>query len=133
MKTLAFGVGLCIMAIGALGLFVPSDLTWIAERSQSSVAFYVIASIRIAFGLILLSAAPVSRAPRALWLLGVIIVFAGIMTALTGLVGMDRARLLIDWWVRQGSAVVRLTAAAVLAFGGFIAYACAPGRALRTV
>ena len=86
MKTLAFGVALCIMAIGALGIFVPSDLTWIAERSESRLAFYVIASIRIAFGLILLAAAPTSRAPRALWLLGVFIVFAGILTALTGLV-----------------------------------------------
>jgi uncharacterized membrane protein HdeD (DUF308 family) len=121
------------MAIGAVGIFVPADLVWIAQRSESSAAFYVIASIRIAFGVILLSAAPVSRAPRTLWLLGVFVVFAGIMTALTALVGMDRARLLIDWWLQQGSAVVRLTAAVVLALGGFIAYACAPVRLLRTV
>src|SRR5689334_10298545 len=101
------------MAIGAVGVFVPSSLIWIAQRSESSVAFYVIACIRIAFGLVLLSASPASRAPRVLWLLGVFIVIAGIMTALTGLVGMARARLLIEWWLRQGSGVVRLTAAVV--------------------
>ena len=131
MKTLAFAVALCIMAIGAVGIFVPSELTWIAERSESPVAFYVIAAIRMAFGLLLLTASPASRAPRTLWFLGVFIVLAGILTALTGLVGMERARLMIDWWLRQGSAVVRLTAAVVLALGGFIAYACAPGRPLR--
>jgi hypothetical protein len=59
---------------------------------------------------------------------GYVIFFAGIATFLTGLVAIERARAIIDWWTQEGPALVRLTGAGVLALGGFIAYACAPGR-----
>lgn len=132
MKTAAFGMALAIMTIAAIGIVMPSGLVWIAQRSASSNAFYLIASVRIAFGLVLIAAASASRAPRALAVLGYFILIAGIATALTGLFAIDRASALIDWWLQQGAAVVRLTAAVVLALGGFIAYACAPGRARRS-
>ena len=91
-KTLAFGVTLVIMAVGAVGVVAPSGLVWVAEHSVTSGAFYVIATARVAFGLVLISVASVSRAPRTLRVLGYLILIAGIATALTGLVAMDRAR-----------------------------------------
>ena len=94
MKTLAFGVALVIMAVGAVGVVVPSDLIWIAQRSLTSGAFYVIATVRVAFGLVLISVASVSRAPKTLRVLGYLIVIAGITTALTGLVAIERARVI---------------------------------------
>ena len=44
-----------------------------------------------------------------------------------GLLGIERARAIIEWWLQQGSGVVRLTGVLVLALGGFVAFACAPG------
>ena len=38
------------------------------------------------------------------------------------------ARGAIEWWLQQGSSVLRLTGVLVLALGGFVAYACAPIR-----
>ena len=128
MKTLAFGVTLVIMAVGAVGVVAPSGLVWVAEHSVTSGAFYVIATARVAFGLVLISVASVSRAPRTLRVLGYLILIAGITTALTGLLAMDRARAIVEWWLQQGSGVVRLTGVVVLAVGGFVAYACAPAR-----
>lgn len=128
MKTLAFVIGLCIAAIGAGGLLAPSLLVWIAEHAVTSGAFYVIAVVRVAFGLVLIAAAPVSRAPRALRILGAIVVIAGLTTAVTGLVGMERARTIIDWWLQQGVTVFRATTLLLVAIGGFVAYACAPVR-----
>jgi len=127
-KTLAFGVALVIMAVGIVGILVPSGLVWIAQHSGTSAAFYVIAMVRVALGLVLISVASVSRAPKTLRVLGYLLLIAGITTALMGLVAMARARLLIEWWLQQGSGVVRLTGILVLAIGGFIAYACAPTR-----
>ena len=127
-KTLAFGVTLVIMAVGAVGVVAPSGLVWVAEHSVTSGAFYVIATARVAFGLVLISVASVSRAPRTLRVLGYLILIAGITTALTGLLAMDRARAIVEWWLQQGSGVVRLTGVVVLAVGGFVAYACAPAR-----
>ena len=131
MKTLAFGVALAIVAFGVVGVFFPPALLWVARQSLSSTAFYVIAAARIAFGAILISVAAASRAPKALLVLGYFVLIAGIATALTGLFAIDRASPVIDWWTRQGSGIVRLTAAAVVALGSFVAYACAPARPLR--
>jgi hypothetical protein len=127
-KVLAFVFGLCIAILGAVGILVPSGLVWLAQHFVTPGAFYVAATVRVALGLVLISAASVSRAPKALRVLGYVIVIAGIATALTGLLGIGRARAIIDWWLEQGSGVVRLTGLLVLAFGGFVAYACAPVR-----
>ncbi|MEO8615163.1 MAG: hypothetical protein ABI600_08490 [Luteolibacter sp.] len=128
MKTLAFGMALLIMAVGAIGIIVPSALVWIAQHAVTSGVFYVIAAVRVAFGLILISVASVSRAPKTLRVLGYFILIAGITTALIGLFAIERAHAIIEWWLQQGSGVIRLTGILVLAFGGFITYACAPAR-----
>ena len=128
MKNIAFVVGLCILTVGAAGILMPSGLVWIARHFVTSVAFYIIATVRVAFGLVLISSASASRAPKAVRVLGYVILIAGITTALTGLLAIGRARAIIDWWLQQGLGVVRLTGVLVLALGGFVAYACAPAR-----
>ena len=128
MKTLAFVIGLLIAAVGVVGIIAPSGLVLIAEHSITSGAFYVIAMVRVAFGLVLISVASVSRAPKTLRVLGYLILIAGITTALMGLMAIERAHAIIEWWLRQGSIVVRLTGIPVLALGGFVAYTCAPAR-----
>ena len=128
MKNVAFVVALLILVAGAVGFLVPSGLVWIARHSVTSGAFYIIATVRVAFGLVLISVASVSRAPKTLRVLGYLVLIAGITTALTGLVAIGRARAIIEWWSQQGSGVVRLTGVVVLALGGFVAYVCAPVR-----
>ena len=128
MKNLAFVVSLCIVTVGGVGILAPSSLVWIAQHSVTSGVFYLIATVRVAFGLVLISAASASRAPKAVRVLGYVILIAGITTALTGLLAIGRARDIIDWWWQLGSGAVRLTGVLVLALGGFIAYACAPAR-----
>lgn len=127
-KHVAFVVALFILVVGAIGVFVPSGFVWIAEHSTTSAAFYVVATIRVAFGLILISAASTSRAPRTIRVLGFVILIVGVATALTGLVAMERARGIVEWWSQLGSGVLRLTGVLVLAAGAFVAYACAPTR-----
>jgi hypothetical protein len=127
-KNLAFVFGLCIFAVGAVGVLAPSSLVWFAQHFNTSGAFFVIAAVRVAFGLILITVASASRAPKALLVLGYIILIAGITTAVTGLAAIGRARIAIDWWLQQGSSVFRLTAVLIMALGGFVAYACAPAR-----
>jgi hypothetical protein len=101
--------GLCISAVGAVGILAPSGLVWLAQHSVTSGAFYVIATVRIAFGLILISVAPASRAPKAIRVLGYAILILGITTALAALVAIGRARGAIEWWLQQGSGAFRLT------------------------
>ena len=127
-KTLAFVVTLVVMAVGAVGLVAPSLLVWIAQHALTSGAFYVIATARVAFGLMLISAASVSRAPKVLRVLGYLILIGGILTAVMGLAAIENARAIIDWWAHEGAGAVRLTGLGVLALGAFVAFACAPAR-----
>lgn len=128
---LAYIFSLCIVAVGAVGILAPSGLVWIAQHFVTPGPFYIIAMVRVAFGLVLISVAAASRAPKALRVVGYVIVIAGIATALMGLLAIGRARTGIEWWLQEGSGVVRLTGVLVLAFGAFVAYACAPGRRAR--
>jgi hypothetical protein len=127
-KNLAFVVGLGIFTVGGIGILAPSVLVWIAQHSVTSGVFYLVAIVRVAFGLALISVASASRVPKAVRVLGYVILIAGITTALTGLLAIGRARAIIDWWLQQRLSVVRLTGVLVLALGGFVAYACAPAR-----
>jgi hypothetical protein len=127
-KTLAFVFGLCIGTVGVVGMLAPSSLVWIAQHSVTSGAFYLIAVVRVGFGLVLIYAASASRAPRTLRIVGYVIVVAGLATALTGLVGIERARTIIDWWLQQGAGIIRLTSVVLVALGGFVVYACVPVR-----
>jgi hypothetical protein len=127
-KTLAFVFGLCVATVGVVGMLAPSSLVWIAQHSVTSGAFYLLAAVRVAVGVVLISAAPASRAPKALRMVGYVIVVAGLATALTGLVGMERARTIIGWWLDQGTGIIRVTSVVLVAFGGFVVYACIPLR-----
>jgi drug/metabolite transporter superfamily protein YnfA len=126
-KTLAFVIGLCIFAVGAVGIVAPSALVWIAHRADAPAPLYLVTAIRVAFGVLLLAVAPASRAPRALRAVAVIPLVAAIAMPI---LGVERARATIEWWTQQGSAVVRLTGIPLLALGGFVAYACAPGESV---
>ena len=128
MKNLAFVVGLLILTFGAVGILVPSVLVWIAQHAVTSDAFYVIATVRVALGLVLISAASVSRTPKTLRVLGYVILITGVTTALMSLVAMERARAIVEWWLQQGPSVIRLAGVLVLALGTFVAYACALDR-----
>ena len=128
MKTLAFVAGLLIASIGAVGIVMPSGLVWISQFALTSAAFLVIGAVRVALGLLFVLVASTSRAPNGLRILGYVILVAGIVTAATGLLAMDRARSIVEWYLQQGSIAVRLAGVAVLALGGFIAYTCAPAR-----
>jgi hypothetical protein len=127
-KALAFVFGLCIAILGAVGIVMPSVLGWIAAHFVTSAAFYFLAVVRVGFGLLLIRVASASRAARAIRVLGYFVAIAGVTTALMGLLGIDRARAMIDWWWRQGPGFVRLTAILVVALGSFVAFACAPAR-----
>ena len=94
MKTLAFVIGLCIIAVGAVGILTPSGLIWIAQHSLApGKLYYFIAAFRVAFGLLLLSVASASRAPRTHRVVAFIPLVAGIATPF---VGVERAPAIIE-------------------------------------
>src|SRR5215831_19367605 len=116
------------MAVGAIGTIAPATLIWIAQRFGTPVEWSAIGAVRMAFGLLLLSVAKTSRAPRMLRVVAFLPLLAGLGALATPFLWIERARATVDWWSQLGSGFIRLSVIPLVVLGGFIAYACAPGR-----
>ena len=118
-------VGLFIVAMGMAGVAAPHGLLTAVRFVLTPRGLYLVAAVRVLFGAILIRAAPSSRAPAALRVLGLVMLVAGITTPFFG---VDRARAMLDWWSARGPAFMRVWAGVAVAFGGFVVYAVAPRR-----
>ena len=116
---LAMGLGFVVAAIGVLALAAPSVLLELGRTLQSPSGLYVVAAVRVGFGIILIWAASNSRTPRTLRVLGIFIIIAGLITPFFG---VDRTRAVFDWWSTQGSFFARAWPFAAIGFGLFLAY-----------
>lgn len=118
-------MALCVFVavLGAIGLVSPRALLSIAGQFQTPSGLYAAAAVRILLGAALLLAAPTSRAPRAIRVIGIIILVAGLITPAFGI---DRFRGILEAWSAQGALVMRVWAAIALAFGWAVAYSLVP-------
>ena len=123
MTLVALIICLLTSAFGALGIASPSRLLGAVRYLQTPMGLYFAAGIRVLLGVALLFAAPTSRAPGPIYILGVFIIVIGVITPFFGL---ERFRRLLDWWSAQGSAFIRGWAVLALVFGLSLAYAIVP-------
>lgn len=120
---LALGFCLLIAVLGGLGVVSPPRLLGLIRRFTTLEGFYIIAVLRMAFGAVLYLAAPTSRVPVLLQILGVVFIVAAVMTPFFG---HGRYRELIDWWSAGGDIYVRVWAACTMVLALLLAYAVLP-------
>jgi hypothetical protein len=119
MRLLGLAIGALVILASAISFAVP-DLRLSLERSVMTPAgLYAIAALRMAIGLVFVLAAPASRAPRTLRVLGLIVIIAGLMTPWFG---VARAQAVLNWLVTAGPLLMRFDAGVGMAFGGFLLY-----------
>ena len=111
------------LLMGAWGILVPSRLVDFATRFRSQGGLWFAAAVRVVFGLALWFAAPASRLPLLLQVLGAITLFAGLTLPF---IGVDRFKALLDWWTKLSTTAKRFSAVFALAFGGVILWALLP-------
>jgi hypothetical protein len=119
MPVAALVIGLLIIVQGVVGLVAPEFFLRLIQSIQTPPIIYFAAVVRIAFGIVLVLAAPLSRAPIALRILGALIVLGG---AMTPFFGVRLADIILGWW-SQGPGIIRAWATAALVLGVFIVYA----------
>jgi hypothetical protein len=119
MRVAAVVIGLLVVAQGIAGLVAPEFFLRLIQLIQTPPNIYFAAVVRVAFGIVLVLAAPLSRAPIALRILGWLIAVGGLITPF---LGVRLADVILGWW-SQGPAVVRAWAAGALVLGLFIVYA----------
>ena len=111
------GFGLAILIIGALGLASPEALRPFVRRWQTPAGMWVAAGVRFAFGVALWLAAPSSRVPAVLQVLGVFSVISGLVLPLLGL---SRFTAILSWWERRSVGFKRAWAGVACAGGAFL-------------
>jgi hypothetical protein len=75
--------GLVIAALGVLGLAAPSTFLTAMQFFQSGHRVYLGGVIRVLFGVVIFLAAQDSRWPRALKVLGAVVILLGILTPIS--------------------------------------------------
>ena len=121
----AFLIGVLIVFQGLLGMLRPETFLGLVREFQYPPVIYIAAIVRVALGLVLCFAAPASRAPTLLQVLGIFIVAGGLLTPYFGIYF---AHLILGWWSDGGGTVVRGWAVFALVLGSFIAWAAWPVR-----
>jgi len=117
MKAIALLIALMMVSLGLTGVLWPEGLMQLANFSFTRSGLYVAAAVRIVMGALLFFAASSTRTPKTVRVIGLIILVAGIATAL---IPAERALAMKDWWVARGPDTLRIAACFPLAVGIFI-------------
>jgi len=123
MKRLAVILSACVAIVGAVGVIRPEALLDAARHFQTPAGLYAAAAFRIILGGALLLSARTSRVPRAIRILGAVVLVGGFVTLF---IGPERARAIVDWWSSQGPFVMRAWAGFAVAFGCVLVWALLP-------
>jgi len=124
-KSLALVVGALIAVAGLILIVFPDIVPWLAVHPLTLLELFASAMIRIAIGLLFISAARTARIPWLLQLLGGIAIVAG---GATVFIGVDRAQAIAEWMTQQGVGVVRVFGLLPVLLGVLVIYACGPVR-----
>src|SRR6266850_6468781 len=114
MTALALILSAFVAAMGLLAIFFPGRADDIARLFAEKTGLWVATAIRAVLGLGLLAAAEGSKAPMLLRILGLIILVVAIAMPLLGL---DRHRRMIDWWLARDRKIQIICGAASFVFG----------------
>ena len=112
--------GALIALIGLIGIVVPRYFIEVIGNWKSESRFIAAVGIRMVMGVICLSAAPASRMPLVVQVIGIIAIVAAASALLVGRERLDR---LIDWWLERPPIIVRMSAAFAAGFGILMVFA----------
>lgn len=125
MKFLAWLLVVFVVAAGIAAIIAPDTILRLRSLAATQVALLVFAAVRVAVGVVLIMAAPRSRAPRTLQTAGAVLLLAGLATPLFG---VERTRAVLDWEAAQGPSLIRFGGTIVVLLGGLLAVALRPAK-----
>ena len=108
-----------IAATGALVIVLPARANDLARLFADQIGLWVATGIRAVLGLGLLATAGESKAPMLLRILGLIILINAIVMPI---LGSDRHRRMIDWWLARDRKIQILCGAASFVLGVVLIY-----------
>ncbi|MEY2556384.1 MAG: hypothetical protein QOF93_1528 [Verrucomicrobiota bacterium] len=119
MTALALILSASVAAMGVLVIVSPARANDLTRLFADKTGLWVATAIRAVLGLSLLAAAEDSKAPMLLRILGLIILVVAIAMPLLGL---DRRRRMIDWWLARNRKIQIICGAASFVLGVVLIY-----------
>ena len=119
MRLLGLVIGALVILASAISFAVPDQRLSLERSLMTPTGLFAISTLRIAIGLVFVFAAPASRAPRTLRVLGLVVIIAGLITPWFG---VTRAHATLNWVASAGPLLMRLDACVGMAMGGFLVY-----------
>jgi hypothetical protein len=113
---IALALILCaaIAAMGAVVIFAPARAHDLTRLFADKTGMWIATAIRAVLGLGLLTAAGESKAPMLLRIIGLLILLVAIIMPILGL---DRHRRMIDWWLARNRKMEMICGAAAFVIG----------------
>src|SRR6478672_4079734 len=99
MKAIALFIAALLVLFGLTGVLWPEGLMQLATYSFSKSGLYVVAAVRVIFGGLLFFAASATRTPKTIRVIGLVVLIAGIVTAV---ISPERADLMKAWLLDRG-------------------------------
>ena len=119
MVALALILCAAIAAFGVIVIVKPALAHEWTRLLADKTGMWIATAIRAVLGLGLLAAASESKAPGILKVLGLLMLIVAILTPI---LGVDRHRRMIDWWLGRKQSVQMLCGAAAFVFGIALIY-----------
>ncbi len=114
-------LGLLIIVAGIVVIARPSRVGDIADRMLTTSAIKAGAILgRIAIGILLLLAAPDTRLPTFMTILGFLSIIGGVALAIMKEAWVNG---LVGWWANQSKTILRVWGVLIALFGSVIVYA----------
>jgi hypothetical protein len=121
MTVLVVIFGALIAALGAAGVASPRVLIGFVDSAwRSPRGIYGIVAARLVLGVVLVVAAPDCRFPEIVRVLGILSLVSAVLLPL---LGRERLRPMIEWWISRPGGFIRAWSLVAVAFGIFVGYA----------
>ena len=120
MSFLVVLIGLLIFGIGVGILFSPATLRQILHNFLLKKWLVPATLLRVIMGIIFLIAAPSTRSPIFMYILGIVFILAGVSIPLLGTEKIER---LANWWMERSDTILRVWAAIATVLGIAILWA----------
>lgn len=120
MATLVSLVGLALIFVGIFGILSPQRLAATVQAWPAQARFRGAVVIRLFIGITFVLAAPDTRFPTTILVLGIIALVAAVALIFAG---SKRVDTLIQWWFRQPAGFTRGWSILAVLLGGALVYA----------
>lgn len=121
MALIVSALGALVAGLGVMGVVRPARLMrLVTSVFRTNRGIYFAVGLRLVFGIVLIVAASDCHFTVAVRILGIVAIAAAVIMLL---LGVERVRRLIIWWLTRAEGFIRAWAFVAVAFGLFLVYA----------